>query len=352
MNEAGYRRERLDRGIKVRTDDIFALSSYREILYLTLPRLAAIAALLVFPLLKGVTGIYWQNVVLTACTIALLALSWDLLHSVGLVSLGQAIFFGAGAYATGFFSQHFGWPPLVTIPLATAVGAIFCTVLLYPVLRLRGIYFALITFAMPLLLTRVIEATKILGGNVGMSGLPPLSDTPLDLYLIITVMLICVFGFRRLFDTDYGLVLKAIRENDRSVMAAGFDLQWYRTQAVFIAAIPGAFAGAFLTHYYQFAGLPAFSIEYSILPLASAIVGGPGSFSGVALGAFMLVPLSEALRSFGNLRVVIYSIVVVVFIVILPEGVFNYLQRKYYQIERLVPMEEGGNGQRANIAGS
>lgn len=351
MTETGYRRERLDRGIKARTDDIFALSSWREILYLTLPRLAVIAVLLLFPLLRELTGVYWQNVMLTACTIALLALSWDFLHSVGLVSLGHSLFFGAGAYATGFFSQHFDWPVYITIPVATAVGALFSTALLYPVLRLRGIYFTLITFATPLLLARVIEATKILGGNEGMSGLPPLSNTSFALYVVIIVMLVCVFGLRKLFDTDYGLVLKAIRDNDRSVVAAGFNLQWYRTQAVLIASVPAAFAGAFLTHYYQFAGLPAFSIEYSILPLASAVIGGVGSLSGAVLGAFIVVPLSEALRAFANLRVVVYSVAVVAFIFLLSEGVFNYLQRKYYQFERLVPMEAQENGHGADLKG-
>lgn len=335
-----FRRERLDRGIKVRADDIFAVASYREVLYLVLPRALVVGGLLVFPLLKGLVGLYWQNVLLITCTITLLALSWDLLASVGLVSLGQALFFGVGAYTAGFLSYNYNWTPLVTIPIATVGGALLCTLVLYPVLRLRGIYFGLITFALPLLMMRIIEATKILGGTEGMSGLPPLPGITVELYVIITAVLVCVFGFRKMIDTDYGLVLRAIRDNDRAVMAAGIDIQWYKAQALFIAALPATFAGAFLTHHYQFVGIPAFALEYSILPLTSVIIGGAGSFSGAMLGAFILVPLSELLRAFGTLRVVIYCLVLLVFAVGVPEGIFSYLQRKYYQFERLVPVEE------------
>lgn len=338
--KSGFRKERLDRGIKVRSDDIFAISSMREIMYLALPRVAVIAALLAFPLLKDLLGHYWQNVMLMTCTIALLALSWDLLASVGLVSLGQAFFFGVGAYMAGFLSRSLGMTPLFTIPLATVAGAVICTLIIFPVLRLRGIYFGLITFAIPLLMMRMIEATKILGGTEGMSGLPPLPDMTLELYIVITAALICVFGFKRLMDTDYGLVLQAIRDNDRSVLASGINIQWYKAQAVFIAAIPGTFAGAFLTHHYQFVGMPAFALEYSILPLTSAIIGGPGTFAGAMLGAFILIPLSEVLRAFGTLRVVIYCAFLLIFAVGLPEGVFRFAQRKYHQYERMVPMEE------------
>lgn len=337
MPQTIYRKERVDRGIKARTDDLFALSSYREILYLTLPRLLTIVGLLVLPLLLGT---YWQNVLLITLTIALLAVSWDLLASVGLVSLGQALFFGVGGYLAGVFSSRFGLLPLFTIPLATLAGSVFCTVLLYPVLRLRGVYFGLITFAVPLLLMRVIEATKILGGTEGMSGLPPLPGAAIELYILMVVALGCVFGFRRMLDTDYGLVLKAVRDNDRSVEAGGINVQWYKAQAVFLAALPATFAGAFLTHHYQFVGMPAFALDYSILPLTSVIVGGTGSFAGAMLGAFILVPLSEMLRAFGTLRVVIYSLVLVIFVAGLPEGIFRYIQRKYHQFERLVPMEE------------
>jgi len=334
-----YRKERLDRGIKARCEDIFALSSWREILYLLLPRAVPVLGLLVFPLLKGIVGLYWEKVLVITCAIGLLALSWDLMASVGLVSLGQALFFGAGAYIAGALNQAFGLSPLITIPIGTLGGALFCTLLLFPVLRLRGVYFAIITLILPLLFARVIETTKILGGTEGMSGLSPLPGIWFELYVPVVALLMALFGFRRLINEDYGLVLQGIRDNDRAVMSGAINIYKFKAQAVFMAGVAGAFSGAFMTHYYQFVGIPAFAMDYSILPLTCAVLGGVGSFAGPTLGAFILVPLSEVLRAFGTLRVVFYSAILIICVVGLPEGIFHYIQRKYHQFERLVEVE-------------
>ena len=329
-----YRKERLDRGIKVRCDDMFALSSYRETLYLIFPRLVPVLILLIFPLLKDFVGLYWEKALVITCAISLLALSWDLMASVGLISLGQALFFGAGAYVAGALNYGFGLSPILTIPLGTFGGAILCTLLLLPVLRLRGVYFAIVMLTLPLLLSRFIDTTKILGGGEGLSGLAPLPNLWFELYVAIIAMLVCLFGFRRLINEDYGLVLQGIRDNDRAVMSGAINVYRFKVQAVFIASLAGSFAGAFMTHYYQFVGIPAFAMDYSILPLTAAVLGGPGTFAGATIGAFILVPLSEILRGFGTLRVVFYSVILIICVVGLPEGIFPYLRRKYHQFER------------------
>ena len=331
-----FRKERLDRGIKARCEDIFALSSYREILYLMFPRVLPVLVLLILPLLQGVIGLYWEKVLMNTCIIALLALSWDLMASVGLISLGQALFFGAGAYIAGFLNYTFKLPPILTIPLGTLGGALFSTLLLLPVLRLRGVYFAIVTLTFPLLLARFIETTKILGGTEGMSALSPLPNIWVELYVPVFALLICLFGFRRLINEDYGLVLQGIRDNDRAVMSGAINIYWFKAQAVFIAGIAGAFAGAFMTHYNQVVGMAAFAMDYSILPLTSAVLGGVGTFAGPTIGAFILNPLSEFLRAVGSWRVVFYSAILIICVVGLPEGIFPYLRRKYHQFERMV----------------
>jgi branched-chain amino acid transport system permease protein len=331
------RKERIDRGIKIRSEDIFALCSWREMLYLASPRLIPVIGFLVLPL---VVSIYWQKVILSVAVFALLAISWDILAQSSMVSLGQALFFGMGAYCAGIMNHYFGWPPILTIPLATIFGGGFSTLLLLPVLRLRGIYFAMVTLIIPLMLVRIIEASKIFGGTDGLSGLSPLPGGLFESYLVLGVVLITLFGFRRLMDSDYGLVLKAINDNDRSVMNAGINIYWYKIQALFMASSIGAFAGAYLTHIYMFVGMPVFALDYSILPIAAAVVGGPGSLAGATLGAFLLVPLSEALRGFGGLRIVFYGLFLVLFVVALPEGIFHYIVRKYQQFERWVEVDK------------
>jgi branched-chain amino acid transport system permease protein len=332
----GYRKERLDRGIKTRADDIFALSSYREILYLLLPRVLPVVALLILPL---ILNIYWTKVMLLSCIIALLALSWDLIASAGMVSLGQALFYGLGAYTTGVFNHYFKWPIFITIPLATLIGGLISTLLLLPALRLRGIYFSMVTLILPLIFIRIVEATGIFGGIEGLSGLSPFPNRWVEVYLAIGFLLIFLFGFRRVVSTDYGLVFQGIRDNDRAAMSSGANIYRYKAEALLLGSIAGAFAGAMMTHVYRFAGMPSFALDLSLLPLAGAVVGGIGTFAGTTLGAFILVPISEALRAFGTLRIVFYCFMLVIFVVGLPEGIFHYIQRRYHQFERSVRIE-------------
>ncbi|MGD8521346.1 MAG: branched-chain amino acid ABC transporter permease [Desulfobacterales bacterium] len=331
------RKERIDRGINVRSNDIFAVCSWREMLYLSAPRLLPIVGLLILSL---TLSMYWQRVLLSVSVFALLAISWEILALTGMVSLGQALFFGTGAYLAGIMNHYWEWPPAVTIPLATIFGGVFCTAILIPVLRLRGIYFSMVTLVLPLMLVRVIEATRIFGGTVGLSGLAALPSSWIEIYVVIIALLAALFGFRRLMGSDFGLVLKGINDNDRSVMNAGINIYWFKIQSLFIASSVGAFAGAYMTHIYLFVGMPVFALDYSILPIAAAVVGGIGTFAGSVLGAFILVPLSEILRGLGGLRIVFYGLFLVIFTVALPEGIFHYIQRKYHQIERWVEVEK------------
>ncbi len=330
------RKERIDRGIKARSEDIFALTSHREMLYLLVPRAIPVAGLLVVtPLLSP----YWQEIFISTSVYALLAISWDLLLSAGLISLGQSLFYGIGSYIAGSLNYYWGWSPLFTIPVATILGGGLCTLLLLPVLRLRGIYFAMVTLVLPIMLLRLVEATRILGGTEGLTGLTPFPNQLTAIYVIQLAVLAALFGFRRLMSSDYGLIARGIADNDLSVMSAGINIYWHKAQILFLGAAVGSFAGAFGTHLDMFAGMPGFALDYAIMPLAAAVVGGTGTFAGPLLGAFILVPLSEILRALGALRIVFYGLFLVIFVVALPEGIFHYCQRKYHQFERWVSVK-------------
>ncbi len=329
------RKERLDRGIKVRSESIYALASWREIAYLLAPRLALILGLLLLPLIAP--NLYWQRVMSIAAVYGMLALSFDFLANyVGLVSLGGALFTGIGAYIAGILNSSFGVPPLLTIPIATVAGGLLSTLILLPVLPLRGVYFAIATMLYPLFFERIIAAANIFGGTEGLSGLGYLPSVWLEAYLPIVALLIAVFGLRRLVNADLGLLFRGIKDNDQSVRASGINVTFYRAQAVFIASAIGCFAGAYIAHLYSWAGMSSFALDFSVLPIAAATVGGPGTLAGAVIGSFILSPVSELLRAFGTLRIVFYAVVIVFFIVFRSEGLMNYAQRKYEQFEHWV----------------
>ncbi|MGD2011438.1 MAG: branched-chain amino acid ABC transporter permease [Desulfobacterales bacterium] len=329
------RRERIDRGIKVRTEGIYALMSWRELAYLAAPRLVLIIGLLSLPLVMP--GMYWQRVVSIVCIYALLALSFDFLaHYVGLVSLGGAFFVGTGSYLTAILNTKLGLSPLVTIPGATLIGGALCTLMLLPCLPLRGVYFAIVTLMYPLFLARVIEALDILGGTDGIMGIDSFPSTWLEQYFVIIMLLLFLFAIRRLVNTDLGLVLRAVKDNDQAVRASGMDVTRYRALAVFVASAIGCLAGACLVHIYMWAGISTFALDFSVLPIAATVIGGSGTLVGPLLGCLILVPVSELLRDFGTLRIVFYALILLAFIVFRSEGLMVYGQRKYHQIQRWI----------------
>jgi branched-chain amino acid transport system permease protein len=328
-----HRKERIDRGIKVRTDSLYALMSWRELSYLIAPRFVLIAGLLALPLVMP--GMYWQRVISIVCIYALLALSFDFLaHYVGLVSLGGAFFVGTGGYLSALLNTTLGFNPLVAIVCATILGGLFCTLVLLPCLPLRGVYFAIVTLMYPLLLARVIEALDILGGTDGIIGIDSFPNAWVEQYWVIIVTLLLLFAIRRLVNTDLGLVLRAVKDNDQAVRASAMNITHYKALAVLIASSVGCMAGACLVHIYMWAGISTFALDFSVLPIAATVIGGSGTLVGPILGCLILVPVSELLRDFGTLRIVFYSLILLGFIVFRSEGLMLYGQRKYMQFER------------------
>ncbi|MBN2705985.1 MAG: branched-chain amino acid ABC transporter permease [Deltaproteobacteria bacterium] len=334
--KSGMRKERIDRGIKVRSDGLYALASAREIAYLLAPRSLLIGGFLLAPLLLFFFP-YWQKVILIVCIYALLSMAFDFLANyVGLVCLGGSFFVGVGGYGSALLNKYLLIPPLLAVPLAALGGALFCTLLLLPCLPLRGVYFAIITLMYPLIMTRIIEAFELFGGTNGMTDVAGFANPWVEQYYIIIAVLVFAFALRRLAVEDIGLVIKGVKDNDQSVRASGINITWIKAQAIFFASFLGCFAGAYLAHVYMWAGLSMFALDFSIIPIAATVVGGGGSLLGAVLGAVLLVPLSEALRAFGPLRIVAYSLILTVVIVVKGEGLLPFLSRKYSQFERWV----------------
>jgi branched-chain amino acid transport system permease protein len=330
------RKERVDRGIKVRSDSIYILSSLREIFYLVGPSALLISGLMILPVVLYPWP-YWSRVVISACTFGFLAISFDLLANyAGLVCLGISLFFGVGGYAGAILNTQLGLPYFLSIPLATVIGAMICTLLIYPCLPLRGIYFAVVTLMYPLLMTRLIEATNILGGTEGFRGIDGFSSMWVEQYALIIVLLVALFVLRRFTSEDPGLVIRAVKDNDQAVRASGISVTRWRAKTLFIASLLGCFAGAYYVHMYRSVGVSSFALDLSILPIAASVIGGGGTLVGPLIGSLMLVPLGELLREFGSLRIAVYALVLTGFIVYRSEGLLPFVARKYKQFERWV----------------
>ena len=336
VEQKDRRKERLDRGIKVRSDGVYAIASWAEISYLLAPRLIFILGLLAAPILLTPVP-YWQKVLSIICIYSLLAISFDFLANyVGLVSLGGGFYIGVGAYVAALLNMKLGAPIFITIPAATVVGAAICTVFFLPCLPLRGVYFAIVSLMFPLLAARVIEALDIFGGTDGIVGVDGFSSVWMEQYLLIIAVLLSVFFLRRMITEDVGLVFSGVKDNDQAVKASGINITRYKALGIFIASSLGCFGGAVLSHIYMWAGISQFALDFSIIPIAATVVGGGGTLIGPVIGCLILVPISELLRDFGTLRIAVYAIILTMFIVYKSEGIMVFASRKYEQFERWV----------------
>jgi len=297
------------------------------------------AILLIMPLTLELTGNeYWAKVMVILAIMGIMAMSWDLLRMTGMFSLGQGMFFGLGSYVAASLNHYLQLPIYLTIPIGTIGGAILSTALLIGILKLRGIYFAMVTLAFPLLLVRAIQATNFMGGTAGVQAASFPSYWVIA-YLAMGAMLLCFFSLRRLMNSDWGLVARAIGQDDIAVMASGIDVMWRKIQVLFIASGIAAFAGTLMTHFLMYAGLSNFALEYSILPVASVVIGGSGNFAGAILDSSLLTLATESLRALGSLRIALYSLLMVIFALLVREGILPYLQRRYHQFDRRVAID-------------
>ncbi len=336
VEQQDRRKERLDRGIKVRSDGVYAISSWLEMSYLVAPRLLFIVGLLVAPIFLLPLP-YWQKVLSIICIYSLLAISFDFLANyVGLVSLGGGFYIGVGAYVAALLNMKWGMPIFVTIPAATLFGAAICTVVFLPCLPLRGVYFAIVSLMFPLLAARIIEALDIFGGTDGIVGVDGFSSVWMEQYVLILAVLAAVFVLRRMITEDVGLVFSGVKDNDQAVKASGINITRYKALGIFIASSLGCFGGAVLSHIYMWAGISQFALDFSIIPIAATVIGGGGTLIGPVIGCLILVPVSELLRDFGTLRIAVYAIILTLFIVYKSEGIMVFASRKYEQFERWV----------------
>ena len=186
-------------------------------------------------LLPLVLSVYWQKVLISVAVFALLAITWDILAQSGMISLGQALFFGIGAYCSGILNHYWGFSPLITLPLAALFGGADQHPAAAAGLAAAGDLFFHGHPDHPPDAGASDRGHQNIRRHRGLERHDPLPSAGFEVYLVMIVFLAVLFGFRRLMDSDYGLVLKGISDNDRSVMNAGINIYWFKTQALFIA---------------------------------------------------------------------------------------------------------------------
>ena len=302
-------------------------------------------ALVVFPYLYG--DAYVLRILTMTCLFAMFAASWDLLAGyTGQVNFGHALYFGAGAYTSALMSLKLGISPWATIWAGAAVAALFGFATGYLVLRLRGSYLSLATLAFPLIALGLLFAfPDFSGGELGISGLRRLAVTPVGNYYIAALsMLAIVFGLWALADSKFGIVLHAIRDDEVAARASGINTLGYKLAIFSIAGAAAGFAGALFAHYLRVAGPSTLEVALSFQVVIWGIFGGLATVYGPVAAVFLLYPLTEWLgsfRAFGELRLLIFALIVLLVLLFMPRGLAPWVRDK---IEAICPRCKQRNG--------
>lgn len=282
---------------------------------------------LVAPLL--VSGGYLSNVFVFVGINSMLALGLNLLLGyAGQISLGQAAFFGLGAYGSGILTTKFAMNPwLAMAAVALCVGA-FAFAIGFPVLRLKGHYLAMATLGVGVIANIAFnETVDLTGGPSGLSGIPNLSlggftfDSDLkNYYLVWSFALVVILLSLNLVNSRVGRGLRAIHDSEVAARVMGVNARLMKVQVFALSAIISALAGSLYCHVMTFIAPASFSFPVSIEFLTMVVIGGLGSIYGSVLGALLLTLLPELLRAFQDYDIIVYGLLLVSMTIYLPGG--------------------------------
>jgi len=294
------------------------------------------AAMLSFPFI--VNG-YWLSVGVLAMFYAIVTASWALLAGyAGQFSFGHMAFVSLGAYTSGLLVKWFGIP----VPLGIAAGVAMCAVVGSGVgfvgLRMRGPYLALFTVAFSEVLRIIfVSEVEITGGSGGLE-VAPLFHTRSDMpayYTGVVLLAASLAIMLALVASRWGLFFRAIRENEDAAAAAGVKVLRFRVLAFAIASAFAGLGGGFFGHYIGILTPDIGSVDQMGLVVAMAVIGGAESILAATLGALGLEFLVEALRSYGQWRLVLFGALLLLTMRFARNGLLALAWQQMQRLDRL-----------------
>ncbi len=273
----------------------------------------------------------------------ILTLSTNLLLGMtNMLSLGQAAFYGIGAYLTVFALEILGLPLIPALLFVIILTALSSLVVAYSSLRLKGDYFVLTTLGFQLIIYTILyNWVAVTKGPFGISGIPApklfgvFVISGIIPYLILSSALTfaIIWLFYKLIHSPFGQVLKGLREDELAMKALGRDVTQYKIQVFLIASGFIGISGFLYATYTSYIDPTSFNLDEAIFILAALILGGPGNIKGPIAGAVFVVILPEILRFIGlpdaiaaNMRQIIYGLIIILLMRYRPRGLaVNYV---------------------------
>jgi branched-chain amino acid transport system permease protein len=317
-------------------------------------RLLVIAAFALVPFIQ--TNGYWQHVFGVALIGAILALGLQLLVGMaGLLSLGQGAFYGIGAYVSAVLTLHFGVPFFLAFLIA-GVAAALSSLLLVPIVKLPSTSLAVATLGFTIIVYLILmNEDWATGGTYGLLNVPAPRlfgyefATERDMYfLCLAVAALTYLGLDRLVHSRFGRALKAISQDEDAARACGISVIRYKSKCFLVAAFTAGIAGSLYAHHARYLNPNDFTFNKSIEILIMVVVGGLGSLPGAVIGAIVIVVMPELLRSSGELRLILFGVLVVVLAGVSKGGIAELAPILVQRVTRFRPSSKNvGTGGKA-----
>jgi branched-chain amino acid transport system permease protein len=286
---------------------------------------------------------YHRDLAIKVLLYATLAQAWNILAGYcGQVSLGHAVFFGTGAYASSVLQMAYGANPWLGLAAGVALSVALSQVIGYPCFRLRGHYFAIATIAIGEIIHTLAINWEFIGGARGLT-LPIRKDSLaafqfhgtkyLYYYIILALMALCFFATWRIERARLGYYLRAIREDTDAARSVGIPITKYKLVAMALSAGFMAAGGTFYAQYVLYIDPDSvFPLSLSILVCLLTVVGGTGTLWGPLVGAGLMLPLSEFTRiKWGGtgsaVDLLIYGALLTIVAVFKPAGLVGMFRR-------------------------
>jgi branched-chain amino acid transport system permease protein len=287
--------------------------------------------------LRGLIGAYYYQIVILVGINIILAVSLNLINGVtGQFSIGHAGFYAVGAYTSASLAYYGGpsirsavifLPPMAQDALLLMLGVLAAALAAgmaglavgIPSLRLRGDYLAIVTLGFGEIIRVLILNIESIGGSRGFTEIPQLSN----FFWVYLAVIVTIVSIHNLVNSSYGRAFVSIRDDEIAAEAMGVDTTRIKVLSFVISSMFAGVAGSLFGHFTMYLHPNSFLFITSFYVIIMIVVGGLGSIEGAVLGAVLITVVLEVFREFGALRLVNFSILLVLIMLYRPQGLLG-----------------------------
>lgn len=260
-----------------------------------------------------------------------------LMGYAGQVSFGQGAFYGIGAYTAALVALS-GYPTVIGLVLSPVLAMAAAVVIGFPLLRLKGFYLGFATLAVHLVLLNAVSGIEALGGDIGLTGIPPLKIAGVTFssgieyaYLVSGLAILTVFLNRQILSSRFGRAFRAVATSEAAAESCGIAVFNYKTYVFVLSAGYAGLAGGVYAFFFSYVSPSSFALLLSFQFVVMSVVGGSRSLLGPVLGAVIVTILVQGLNSLGTMSwmppsapIILsygtYSVLVIVIVLFSPNG--------------------------------